>query len=351
MVDEIDETAAKAAHRRNVELARTHGLAERTVEQPLRPVERRRGVVDAQRDRAHGRAVRDVERMRKAFRLFVDHQIDVALLPARDALRLVLAGVAEAEARKQLLEAGSRRLVDGEFDELHSLAVRAIGKRRGAGYGDAGLPMELVEQIDQRAMPVDRDRARGARAELVVEDFQRDEAVIAGRLQGRHEVEQRQVALPRQIAEMTAPLQHVHVHPRRIRDLHQENAVARDRTDRLEIGVAGEDVEGVEHQPDRRMIGAAHDLPGVAIVVDVPAPGERLETDAHAALGGAFAKLVEIGGGPVDAAERCRATRWSKPARDCSRARPSRRTCVRPAQRHARAAVRAIPQSRGRAGT
>ena len=78
----------------------------------------------------------------------------------------------------------------------------------------------------------------------------------------------------------------------------------RDRADGAEVGAARQDVEAVEHQPDRRMVGAAHGLPGIAVVVDVAAPGQRLEGDAQAALGGALAQLAQIGGGAVDAAQR-----------------------------------------------
>ena len=51
------------------------------------------------------------------------------------------------------------------------------------------------------------------------------------------------------------------------------------------------------------MVGAADDLPGIAVVVDVTAPGERLEPHAHAALRGALTQLMEIRGGAVDPAE------------------------------------------------
>ena len=40
----------------------------------------------------------------------------------------------------------------------------------------------------------------------------------------------------------------------------------------------------VEDQADVGMIGAAHDLPGVAMVVDVPAPGQRLVADPQPRL-------------------------------------------------------------------
>ena len=62
----------------------------------------------------------------------------------------------------------------------------------------------------------------------------------------------------------------------------------------------------VENDADRFVVGAPHDLPGVAVVVDVTSPGERLIADAQAARGGAFAQFAEIGGRAVDAAERGR---------------------------------------------
>ena len=92
------------------------------------------------------------------------------------------------------------------------------------------------------------------------------------------------------------------------------------------------DMEAVEHQADGRMVGAAHRLPGVAVVVDVAAPGQRLEADAQAALGGPLAQLVA---GRLRR-DRCRrgtpARRCGTPAGDRSRAPASRRTCARRAR-------------------
>ena len=62
----------------------------------------------------------------------------------------------------------------------------------------------------------------------------------------------------------------------------------------------------VENDPDRFVIGAAHDLPGIAIVVDVAAPGQRFEADAQAARGGQFTESMEIRGRPIDSPERGR---------------------------------------------
>src|SRR5471032_3018086 len=65
-------------------------------------------------------------------------------------------------------------------------------------------------------------------------------------------------------------------------------------------------METVQDDPDRFMIGAPHDLPGIAIVVDMPPPCERLETYAQSAACSQLTQLVKIGGGTVDAAERGR---------------------------------------------
>src|ERR1700750_199950 len=54
------------------------------------------------------------------------------------------------------------------------------------------------------------------------------------------------------------------------------------------------------------MIGAPHDFPGVAVVVDIAPPGQRLEADTQAPPGGALSELAQIVGGAVDAAKRVR---------------------------------------------
>src|SRR4051812_20893112 len=52
------------------------------------------------------------------------------------------------------------------------------------------------------------------------------------------------------------------------------------------------------------MVRSPHNLPRVAVIVDVPPPGERLEPDAQPASCSALAEFVEIGGRPVDPGER-----------------------------------------------
>jgi hypothetical protein len=48
------------------------------------------------------------------------------------------------------------------------------------------------------------------------------------------------------------------------------------------------------HRPERRVVGAAHDLPRPVVGVHVPAPGQRLVRHAHAARGGPLGQGVQL---------------------------------------------------------
>jgi hypothetical protein len=103
-----------------------------------------------------------------------------------------------------------------------------------------------------------------------------------------------------------APIEIVHVNQRRVGQLHDEDLVARNRPDRLDVDLAGEGMEGIEDQADVGVIGPPHDLPGVAMIVDVPPPGQRLVADPEARAWRRVRRVREIRSSPVDAAERDR---------------------------------------------
>ena len=138
---------------------------------------------------------------------------------------------------------------------------------------------------------------------------------------------------------------------RRVGELDQEDLVAPGST---RIAVDGQSCArgcgSCRGSGRSRMIGAPHDLPGVAVVADMAAPGQRLEADAEAALGRALAELVEIGGGAIDAAERGRRDVASRSASGRCRAPASGRTCARRGRSRAPVAARACPRNRGTAG-
>src|SRR5215475_2533820 len=101
------------------------------------------------------------------------------------------------------------RLVDGELDEADPACRRARRKL-------LGRRVRVLEQY-KRAVAVDGDAAAKARAELVVEDFERQRSLIARGRQRIHERADRQVALPGERAMVTAPGQHVELELRRVR--------------------------------------------------------------------------------------------------------------------------------------
>ena len=131
-------------------------------------------------------------------------------------------------------------VIDGKLDEFDAKAFRARRHLRNVGKRLSALRAQLIHQIDQRALPIDGDRARRAGAELVVEYLERQVALIAGRCHRAHEIEQRHIPLPRKAAEMPAPVQHIHLEPRRIGKLDEKNPVAGNGAHRREIGLAGE---------------------------------------------------------------------------------------------------------------
>ena len=184
-------------------------------------------------------------------------------------------------------------------------------------------------------MTIDGQAACRSSAELVVEDLERQQAVVARGEQSVHEILQRKLTLAGKIAVVTAPGQVVHVENRRVGNLDQEDAVARDRADGAEVSLAGEDMERVEHDADRRMVGAPHQLPRIPVVVDVPTPCEGLESDAQSAFGSTFAQLAQVGRRAVDAAEALR--RYVEQI--ISRSQPS--SCIRSNLRSARWNTRA----------
>ncbi len=103
---------------------------------------------------------------------------------------------------------------------------------------------------------------------------------------------------------MPAPVEKIHVDQGRISQLDDEDLVLRDRTDRIDVDLAGERMKTVENDADIGMIGTPDDFPSVTMIGDVPAPGKRLIADFQPAPGRSLAQFVKIRCGSVDASER-----------------------------------------------
>ena len=120
-VDEIEEAAADAADRRDVELPGVDALAEGRRQQRRGAVEHRMGVVDPEAEGADRGAVGVERRAGEAVLLGIDHEVGALLRPERHALRAVLPRPPEAEGAERLAEPRGGRRIDGEFDEFHAV--------------------------------------------------------------------------------------------------------------------------------------------------------------------------------------------------------------------------------------
>ncbi len=184
-------------------------------------------------------------------------------------------------ARSSASVSGADARVDADLHERE-----AVQRRAGAGA--------VVLEEDQRAHRVDRGAARVGLAEDVVEDLQRQRAVVAG---GQHAAQQTghvQRALPGEAAVVAAPLQDVHRQVRRVRELEEEDLLARDAVDRVQRRAAAEDVERVQAGAQRGVVGGLDDPPRMVVGADVAAPGERLVGDLQATLVGAGGERVQV---------------------------------------------------------
>ncbi|MCY1424348.1 hypothetical protein D9M71_400880 [compost metagenome] len=143
-------------------------------------------------------------------------------------------------------------------------------------------------------MAIHRGSARRRGAEAVVEDLQRQRAAIAALEDRREEARQVEVALPREAAEMPAPLQHVHVQQRRVGHLHEEDLVAGNLGDGARVALERQGVEAVQQHTQGRVVGLAHQVPDLLPAVHVAAPGQGLVADAQVACAGAFGQQAQV---------------------------------------------------------
>ena len=230
------------------------------------------------RDRRHARA--GTGRV-----LVVDEDPGRAVAPQLDGLRAVLAGVPEAHRDQQPLDArrGLRR--DRELGERVAAQGRHRGQRRH---------LRRLLEHEQRAHRVDRHARRVGLAEDVVEDLERERSLVAGGEDVAEEAGEVEAALPREAAVVPAPLQDVHDEMRRVRDLEEEDLLARDVADPGGVGAAREDVERVEAGAEVGMVAGLDDPPGVVVVAHVAPPRERLVRDPDAVRGGALGELAQL---------------------------------------------------------
>ncbi|MNZ60154.1 hypothetical protein D3C78_782160 [compost metagenome] len=300
LLHQVDQAAVGGAHGGDFALVGADQATERLAPEGLRALQRMGAVTYPQRGGAQRRAVGFEEVVGEGIRLAVEDDVDVALAQQADVLRAVLAGAGETELFQPAGQTRTLAFVDGEFEELHT--VVATGRRRREEYVEVGRRhgvafqqlARLLFQVEQRAQAIRRIGAGRRGAETVVEDFQRQRPSIAAAQDRREEARQVELALPREAAEMPAPLQHIHGQQRRVGHLHEEDLVAGDIGEAGRIALDRQGMEAVEQHAQCRMIGLADDVPHLLPGVHMTAPGKRLVADTQPAITGALGQLAEV---------------------------------------------------------
>ena len=131
-VDQVDEAAADAFDRRDLQLHRSDARLHRLRAELDAALVRRGGILHAESHRAGRRAVLAREALAEAVRLGVDDEVDVALPVQRD----VLAAMPRRHRKAQPLEqrAQQLRIGRGVLDELEPVGADGIFQgRTGSG--------------------------------------------------------------------------------------------------------------------------------------------------------------------------------------------------------------------------
>ena len=108
---------------------------------------------------------------------------------------------------------------------------------------------------------------------------------------------------------MPAPLEHVHVQVRRVGQLQEEQLLAGDVGEPGRVAAAGEHVEAVQAQAERRVVGPPHGLPRAVPGRHLGAPGQRLVGEPQPALLGPCRRRGQLLGEPVEVGDGVRGDR------------------------------------------
>jgi hypothetical protein len=133
----------------------------------------------------------------------------------------------------------------------------------------------------------------------IIEHLERQGAVVAGAQDVADEPGQVERTQPREQPVVPAPLDHVHIEPGRVGQLHVEHLGAGYDSDTRGIVAPGQHVEAVQAQAERGMVGVPHDSPGMGVRVDEPTPCQRLVGQTQAAPFGSTGQRAQLLGGEL----------------------------------------------------
>ena len=236
---EMDQHAARRAHRRQAQLAAAERAVEARREERGGARDRARGVVGEEAQGAHARPLLGEALARVGAGLGVDDEMDAGLAgnsvacferwrptrakPSWLSMRAERSAAASSTPNSMKAKPPSVVACGGSASSTR----RERGARLGLGARQPAARLAL--EVEQRAHRVDRGAPVRRLAEHVVEDLERERAAVARAQHLLEEGRDVELALAGEVAEVARPLQHVHGEQRRVGHLHEEDALARDR--------------------------------------------------------------------------------------------------------------------------
>src|SRR5579864_6607487 len=103
---------------------------------------------------------------------------------------------------------------------------------------------------------------------------------------------------------MAAPREWIHLQSWRIRQLNEEDFLTGNVLDARRVIRKRERVKAVDADPERGVIGPAHQVPGFSIRAYVSTPGQGFIGDADAAFSRALRRSMQLPGGALRIAQR-----------------------------------------------
>ena len=94
-----------------------------------------------------------------------------------------------------------------------------------------------------------------------------------------------------------APAEHVQVHRGGVGELDEEQLLGRDLVDGRQIAAARQDVEAVQADPERRVVGGFDHAPRVVVRRHEPPPRQGLVRDPHPVVRGDAREHLQLLGG------------------------------------------------------
>ena len=200
----------------------------------------------------------------------------------------------------------SLRTTTCEFDERNAVDALTLWQGRNVRTWYCTATPHIIHQCHKRAISILRNAFRIAPAKLIVENFQTYRSLVPRRHNSRHKAFDIKIAFAWHVAEMSGPVEQIHLNLGRICKVNVEDLIPRNTANRIRVNLARQCVKAIQNKPNALMIRTAHDLPCITVIIDVLAPCKRLKPNTQTTFGCPFTQLMKILRHAINPAKRLR---------------------------------------------